>query len=107
MSPHAPRAARAARWGGRAVSISDFPVSGRGRPPMPSSDSNTILVAFSTTSGAMISSITSPCALAVLDGVLERAEPGDFESADVAGLQEHGRFLPEADARRSGGREVG
>src|SRR5687768_257962 len=117
MSPHAPRAASASRWGNRAVSSSDSPVSGRGSPPRPSSESNTILVAFSTTSGAMTSSIpgssglgvltrlpkpptASDRVLRVLHGILEHAEAGDLQPADVARLHEDRRFLAEADAGR-------
>ena len=53
--PQAERAARAWRFGIRAVSSSDLPVSGWGSPPRPSSDRRTSLVVFGTIS-ARISS---------------------------------------------------
>src|SRR5437763_617923 len=57
MRPHADSAASAERLGSRAVSSSERPVSGRGRPPRPSSERTTIFVVFWTTSGAISSSM--------------------------------------------------
>src|SRR5712692_3113206 len=60
MRPQADRLASASRLGRRAVSSSDLPVSGCGSPPSPSSESSTILVEFSTTSGATTSNMIPP-----------------------------------------------
>src|SRR5260370_760506 len=57
--PQAAAEASAVRLGTRAVSSSERPVSGRGRPPNPSSERSTIFVVFDTTSGRMRSSMTS------------------------------------------------
>src|SRR5262245_38540542 len=100
MRPQAPRDASPSRLGSRAVSSSDFPVSGRGSPPRPSRESSTILVALSTTSGAMTSSILALRGLGILHGILEHAETGDLQPARVARLHEHGGLLAEAHARR-------
>src|SRR5207247_7257757 len=105
MRPHADSAASADRLGRRAVSSSERPVSGRGRPPRPSSESATIFVVFWTTSGAISSSMRRRSRF--LHGVLEPPEPGDLHRDDVAGLEEHGRLLGEPDAgRRAGGDEI-
>src|SRR5256712_6344491 len=106
MRPHADSAASAARFGRRAVSSSERPVSGRGRPPRPSSESTTIFVVFWTTSGAISSSIDRARSR-LLHRVLEPPEPGDLHCDDVTRLEVHGRLLAEPDAgRRSGGDEI-
>src|SRR2546425_8390855 len=106
MRPHADSAASAARFGRRAVSSSERPVSGRGRPPRPSSESTTIFVVFWTTSGAISSSIDRARSR-LLHRVLEPPEPGDLHRDDVTRLEVHGRLLAEPDAgRRSGGDEI-
>src|SRR5437899_12189593 len=91
MRPHADSAASADRLGRRAVSSSERPVSGRGRPPRPSSESATIFVVFWTTSGAISPSMRRRSRL--LHGVLEPPDPGYLHSDDVAGMEEHGRLL--------------
>src|SRR5215468_10741991 len=100
--PHAASEASAARFGMRAVSSSERPVSGRGKPPSPSSESSTILVVLLTTRGRMRSSMTSSVyrrLLCLLDGIVHRAEAVDLHAAHVTGLQEDGRGLHcEADA---------
>src|SRR2546425_12425709 len=90
-SPQAASEARAVRLGMPAVSSSERPVSGRGRPPSPSSERSTIFVVFDTTSGRMRSSMAPVYRrpLRLLDGVLDRAEPVDLHAAHVSGLQEH------------------
>src|SRR3989454_8356127 len=81
MRPHADSAASADRLGRRAVSSSERPVSGRGRPPRPSSESTTIFVVFWTTSGAISSSIDRARSR-LLHRVLEPPEPGDLRSEE-------------------------
>src|SRR5207302_4943236 len=114
--PHAPWAARRSRFGIFAVSSSDLPVSGRGKPPSPSDESRTILLSLETTSCLIRSSMgprsicnwgardvtpkrrgESPLVLCVLDRVLQDSQSGDFQAADVTRLQEHGRLHREAD----------
>ena len=56
-SPHAASDASAVRFGTRAVSSSDFPVSGLGNPPSPSNDINTIFVVFGIASDRISSSM--------------------------------------------------
>src|SRR5256886_2510731 len=106
MRPHADSAASAARFGRCPVSSSERPVSGRGRPPRPSTESTTIFVVFWTTSGAISSSIDRARSR-LLHRVLEPPEPGDLHCDDVTRLEVHGRLLAEPDAgRRSGGDEI-
>src|SRR5438105_3921892 len=106
--PQAAAEASAVRVGTRAVSSSERPVSGRGRPPSPSSESSTIFVVFDTTSGRMRSSMISVYrrVLRLLDRVLQRAELVDLHTAHVARLHEHrARLHPETDAGRRSRRD--
>src|SRR2546425_11249987 len=106
MRPHAASLASWERLGSRAVSISERPVSGRGSPPSPSSETRTIFVVFETTSGAITSSIgfLSSC---LLHGVLDLSQAGDLQPARVARLQEDRRLAREGDAPRRARRDGG
>src|SRR5436190_17701085 len=98
--PHAAAEASALRFGIAAVSSSDRPVSGRGRPPSPSSERSTIFVVFDTTSGRISSCMASVyrSPLCLLDRVLERAQLVDFDAAHVPGLEEYRRLHRESHA---------
>src|SRR2546428_11107824 len=102
MRPHAASVASCDRFGRRAVSSSERPVSGRGSPPSPSSETRTIFVVFETTSGAITSSIG---VLRLLHGVLDLAEGGDVQAANVARLEEDRRLAREAHAGRCARRD--
>src|SRR3989442_918041 len=97
MRPHAASLASWERLGSRAVSISERPVSGRGSPPSPSSETRTVFVVFETTSGAITSSIG---ASRFLDGILDLPEAGDVQAARVPRLEEDRRLARETHAGR-------
>src|SRR5436190_7386773 len=101
--PQAASEARAARLGMPAVSSSERPVSGRGRPPSPSSEMRTIFVVFEMTSGAITSSIAPSSRL--LHGILDLSEAGDLQTAGVARLEEDRRLAGESDAGRRARRD--
>src|SRR5882762_1846844 len=106
--PQAASEASAFRWGMSAVSSSERPVSGRGRPPSPSSERSTIFVVFDTTSGRMRSGMASVYRRVVrlLDRVRQRAKLVDLYAAHVARLHEHRtRLHPETDAGRRSRRD--
>src|SRR5213594_3176371 len=102
MRPHAASVASCERLGSCAVSSSERPVSGRGSPPSPSSETRTIFVVFETTSGAITSSIGVS---RLLDGILDLPEPGNVQAAGVARLEEDRRLAREAHAGRRAGRD--
>ena len=87
--PHAAWAASAARFGSRAVSSSERPVSGRGSPPSPSSESSTIFVVFGTTNGATRSSI----AQASFTGFSSRPRPVISMRTTSPGWSQTGGFF--------------
>src|SRR5262245_14412503 len=87
-SPHAASVASAVRFGIRAVSNSDLPVSGLGSPPSPSNDINTIFVVLAIASDRISSSMPpvyrSPAPSA--------SQPDEEQSAT---LQREGRHMTE------------
>src|SRR6059036_2243301 len=102
MRPQAASVASCERFGSRAVSSSERPVSGRGSPPSPSSETRTIFVLFETTSDAMTSSIGVS---RLLDGILDLPEAGNVQAARVARLEEDRRLAREAHAGRCARRD--
>src|SRR4029434_1595135 len=102
MRPQAASVASCDRLGSFAVSSSERPVSGRGSPPSPSSETMTIFVVFEMTRGAITSSIAGSSRL--LHGILDLPETGDLQAAGVAGLEEDRRLARESHARRRAGR---
>src|SRR5207247_10470391 len=99
MRPHAASLASWERLGSRAVSSSERPVSGRGSPPSPSSETRTIFVVFERTGGAIRSSIglLSSC---LLHGLLDLSQAGGLPPARVDRLQDNRRLARAAYDRR-------